>query len=80
MSARNRHMGCANLSPPRKPCFPGPAYIYILILILIIILIIILILIIINILIIIYIIIISLICWGKSSNCRFCRFPPHGIP
>ena len=68
MSARNRHMGCANLSPPRKPCFPGPAYIYILILIII------------NILIIIYIIIISLICWGKSGNCRFCRFPPHGIP
>lgn len=60
--------GCASLSPPQKPRFPGPAYIYILILILIIIIII------------IYIIIISLICWGKSGNCRFCRFPPHGIP
>ena len=59
---------CEPLFPPQKPCFPGAAYIYILILIII------------NILIIIYIIIISLICWGKSGNCRFCRFPPHGIP
>jgi len=57
--------GDVHAPSPMEAALPGPAYIYILTLIIIYILIII----------IIYIIIISLICWGKSGNCR----RPHWI-